>query len=265
MKQAQRQMVELEEFAAVCRERDAAREDAKTYQKQARDLDEICRGLRQEEQNLLKALVEHTDHARELGKERNGLQRELSIAKRANESLMEDIKQLKAQAVEAHGQFQKRVEELAAGLDASTALFKTAQDERDVARQEADYLRKRGQEAEERAVQLQEQIKVHEEVVERIREQNCRFVEEQREAKKRANATAASLVKAREDVSRLVMLCDDFKQELARITKEKNQVVEISNGFARERDEIQADYDARGRVIKKLRKRLHKLKKKLKH
>lgn len=42
-------------------------------------------------------------------------------------------------------------------------------------------------------------------------------------------------------------------------------IVEISNNFARERDELQAEYDARGKVIKKLRKRLHKLKKKLKH
>ena len=265
MKQAQRQTVELEEFAAVCRERDAAREDAKTYQKQARDLDEICRGLRQKEQDLLKALVEHTDHAHELGKERNGLQRELGIAKKVNDSLVEEIEQLKVQATEAHGQFQKRVEELAAGLDASTALLKTAQDERDVARQEADYLRKRGQEAEERAVQLQEQIKVQEEVIERLKAQNSRFVEEQREAKKRADATAASLIKAKDEVARLARLCSSFADRLKAVTKEKDDVVKISNGFARERDEIQAEYDARGKVIKKLRKRLHKLKKKLKH
>lgn len=197
--------------------------------------------------------------------ERDDLQNQLQAARRANDSLMEGIEQLKAQATEAHDQFQKRVKELGDGLDAATALLKTAQDERDVARREADYLRKRAQEAEERAVQLQEQIKVHEEVVERIREQNCRFVEEQREAKKRAASMAADMALAREEVARLVRLNDDFRERLQKVTTEKNQILEISNGFARERDEIRAEYDARGKVIKKLRKRLHKLKKKLKH
>ena len=81
----------------------------------------------------------------------------------------------------------------------------------------------------------------------------------------RCAALQDDLVKAKDEIARLVALCDNFKQELQKVTKEKNQIVEISNGFARERDEIQAEYDARGRVIKKLRKRLHKLKKKLKH
>lgn len=191
MNQSQKQMVELEEFAAVCRERDAAKEDAEIYQNQARKLDEICRGLRQKEQDLLAAIIKHTNHASELQKE---LEKAL---------------------------------------------------------QEATCQRKRAQEAEERAVQLQEQIGVHEEVVERIRAQNCRFVEEQREAKHRADVTAASLIKAKDEVARLVKLNDSFKEQLAKVTQELNA--------------LQADYDARGKVIKKLRKRLHKLKKKLKH
>lgn len=180
---------------------------------------------------------------------------------KANDRLVK----LNADLLNQNGLRSKKIEELAAGLDASAALLKTAQDERDVARQEADYLRKRCQEAEERAVQLQEQIKVHEEVVERIREQNCRFVEEQREAKKRAASMATDMALAREEVARLVRLNDDFRERLQKVTTEKNQILEISNGFARERDEIRAEYDARGKVIKKLRKRLHKLKKKLKH
>lgn len=209
--------------------------------------------------NTLQALLDATR------KERDDLQGQLKAAKRANDSLVEEIKQLKAQATEAHSQFQERVKELGDGLDAYTAILKTTVDERDVARQEADYLRKRCQEAEERAVQLQEQIKVHEEVVERIRAQNCSFVEEQREAKKRAASLAADTARAREEVSRLVSLADNFKARLEDVKKEKNAIVEISNNFARERDELQAEYDARGKVIKKLRKRLHKLKKKLKH
>ena len=194
--------------------------------------------------------------------ERDSYQGRLRTAARANDSLMEEVKQLKAQATEAHDQFEKRVKELADGLDASAALLKTAQDERDVARQEADALRKRCQRAEERAVQLQEQINVHEEVVERIREQNCRFVEEQREAKKRADTTAASLIKAKEDVSRLVGVLDGFKEQL-KATREEAAAKTLV--YSAKHAELQADYDARGRVIKKLRKRLHKLKKKLKH
>lgn len=94
---------------------------------------------------------------------------------------------------------------------------------------------------------------------------NAELEEEQREAKKRAASLAADMALAREEVARLVRLNDDFKERLQKVTTEKNQILEISNGFARERDEIRAGYDARGKVIKKLRKRLHKLKKKLKH
>ena len=258
MKREQKQMVELEEFEQVCRERNAYKEDSEIYRKQARNLDETCKKLRKENEDLLAGIIQHTKHAGELEKERNGLQRELSIAKRANDSFMVEIKQLKAQATEAHGQFQKRVKELGDGLDASAALLQTAQDERDVARQEADYLRKRCQEAEERAVGFQTHLTTQEEVIERLKAQNARFVEEQREAKQRAASLAADNARAREEVARLVRQADAFKAQndhlaarLAKVTQEKNQ--------------IQAEYDARGKVIKKLRKRLHKLKKKLKH
>jgi len=195
MRQAQNQMVELEEFAAVCRERDA-------------------------------------------------LQDQLDAAEANNAELIEQIAHLEAQAAEARGHFQKQAEKMLIEISG---------------------LRKRGQEAEERAVQFQEQIKVQEEVIERLKAQNSRFVEEQREAKQRAASLASDLARAREEVVRLVRLADDFRDRLARVTQEKNDVVKISNGFARERDEIRAEYDARGKVIKKLRKRLHKLKKKLKH
>lgn len=64
---------------------------------------------------------------------------------------------------------------------------------------------------------------------------------------------------------KLAQELDDKKVELARI-------VAISNQFARERDSYREQYELyqheymlRGEVIKKLRKRLHKLKKKLKH
>ena len=265
MKREKKQVVDLEAFEIIREERDALqKENDRLVQLNAdflnqnglrsKKIDELRKGG-----DTLQALLDVTR------KERDSAQLQLKTAKKANDSLMEEIEQLKARATEAHGQFQKRVKELGDGLDAATALLKTAQDERDVARQEADYLRKRAQEAEERAVQLQEQIKVHEEVVERIREQNCRFVEEQREAKKRAASLAADMALAREEVARLVRLNDDFRERLQKVTTEKNQILEISNGFARERDEIRADYDARGKVIKKLRKRLHKLKKKLKH
>ena len=115
------------------------------------------------------------------------------------------------------------------------------------------------------AEDLQKQIKDYEEVVERLKAQNSRFVEEQREAKQRADATAVSLIKTKDEVARLVTVNNSFADRLKAVTTEKDRVVEISNGFARERDEIRAEYDARGKVIKKLRKRLHKLKKKLKH
>lgn len=259
MKREKKQVVDFEAFEIIREERDALQKENEDLKSdvaiRTKKIEELRKGG-----NTLQALLDLTR------KERDSAQLQLKTAKKANDSLMEEIKQLKAQATEAHGQFQKRVKELGDGLDASTALLKTAQDERDVARQEADYLRKRAQEAEERAVQvLQEQIKVHEEVAERIREQNCRFVEEQREAKKRAASLAADMALAREEVARLVRLNDDFKERLQKVTTEKNQILEISNGFARERDEIRAEYDARGKVIKKLRKRLHKLKKKLKH
>lgn len=105
---------------------------------------------------------------------------------------------------------------------------------------------------------LRDRLEAQEEVIERLKAQNARFVEEQREAKQRADATAASLIRAKDEVARLVSLNNDFKDQLQKVTAEKL-------GFARERDEIRAEYDARGKVIKKLRKRLHKLKKKLKH
>lgn len=242
--------------------REATHEELKErYRERVREIQNLEAGLKAATENVGKLGAER----QRVTEERDDLQGQLHAARRANDFLMREIKQLKAQATEAHDQFEKGVKELGDGLDASIALRKTAQDERDVARQETDYLRKRAQEAEERAVQLQEQIKVHEEVVERIREQNCRFVEEQREAKKRVASLAADNAVAREEVARLVGLNDDFKERLQKVTTEKNQILEISNGFARERDEIQADYEARGKVIKKLRKRLHKLKKKLKH
>ena len=68
--------------------------------------------------------------------------------------------------------------------------------------------------------------------------------------KARADAQEAR-ERAHEEVTRLVRLCDGFRARLVAVTQK--------------RDEIQADYEARGKVIKKLRKRLHKLKKKLKH
>ena len=197
----------------------------------------------------------------DLEKERDTLQNELrrtedgrkcmSVARDA--ALAERDK-----AAEARDQFQKRVEEL--------------DGERVAALQRVEKLGKCAREAETELnlkrmelTSAKDQIAAQEEVIERLKAQNARFVEEQREAKQRADATAASLIKAREEVARLVELNDAFKERLAKVTKEKNDIVEISNGFARERDAIQAEYDARGKVIKKLRKRLHKLKKKLKH
>lgn len=204
--------------------------------------------------------------------ERDALREELKVAMKENEDLKNDVDIRNKKIEELRKRCQRAEEGAASAVRAQEALLdqqradcERALNERDVARREADYLRKRAQEAEERAVQLQEQIKVHEEVVDRIREQNSRFVEEQREAKKQYNLKAMELASTKGDITRLVALLDDFKDRLAAVTKEKNQIVEISNGFARERDAIQADYDARGRVIKKLRKRLHKLKKKLKH
>lgn len=204
--------------------------------------------------------------------ERDDLQNQLRAARRANDSLMEEIEQLKARATEAHGQFQKRVKELGDGLDAATALLKTAQDERDKARAIADAVLQEVESQKVLVADYKKRVEDQVEVIERLKEQNARFVEEQREAKQReaeAKQRAASLAadnaRAREEVARLVRLNDDFRERLQKVTTEKNQILEISNGFARERDEIRADYDARGKVIKKLRKRLHKLKKKLKH
>lgn len=77
---------------------------------------------------------------------------------------------------------------------------------------------------------------------------------------KRAQDAHERLTRAQEEIARLVGLCDRYQEQLAAVTVEKNRIVEISNGFARERDEIQAEYEARGKVIKKLRKRLKKLK-----
>lgn len=123
---------------------------------------------------------------------------------------------------------------------------------------ERNSLRDQLKAAEASNVDLMEHIKAQEEVIERLKAQNARFVEEQREAKKRADATGASLLRAKDEVARLVKLNDSFKQELQKAHDAK---------FAAEirAAALQAEYDARGKVIKKLRKRLHKLKKKLKH
>lgn len=163
----QKQTVDFEAFEAIRKERDELLAERDALNKRIEELknDVVAHSKKIEElrhnNNELRALLD------DVRKDRKSFYDQFKTAARANDSLMEEIKQLKAQGTEAHGQFQKRVEELKDGLDASAVLLKTAQDERDVARREADYLR--------------------------------------------------------------------------------------------------ADYDARGKVIKKLRKRLHKLKKKLKH
>lgn len=168
----------------------------------------------------------------------------------------------------------KRIEKQQALLDQQRCAYEKILAERDTARSEANYLRNRGQEAETLVHALKERLKDQEEMIERLKDQEetierlkkqiGSFDEKLRGTQRRADSTANSLATAKDEVARLVRLNDAFRAQLAEATKEKYQVVEISNGFARERDEIRAEYDARGRVIKKLRKRLHKAKKKLK-
>lgn len=225
--------------------------------------------------------------------ERDALQGQLQVAKRANDSLMEEVKQLKVQATEAHDQFQKRVGELttscvaaAQEVEAQRARVQTAERVNKELNHTIERLSKENDEKQRALVEYvdrlnhlerdfnikrmeltsaKDQITAQVEVIERLKTQNSNFCEEQREAKKRADATAASLVKAKDEVARLVELNNAFKDRLAAVTEEKNKLAEIAENATRERFALQADYDARGKVIKKLRKRLHKLKKKLKH
>lgn len=238
--------------------------------------------LRKKNENLLKDIVRHADSATALAKERDRLQDSLKAAACVNDSLHEEIRQLKARVKELEKELKAEQtwngvtkatneglmaaeKDLRAQITAQEALLDQQRADCERALSERDALRKRYQEAEDRVVGFQTQLTAQEEVIERLKAQNARFVEEQREAKQRADATAAALVKAREEVARMVSLNNALVDKAKAITTEKNQIVEISNGFARERDAIQAEYDARGKVIKKLRKRLHKLKKKLKH
>lgn len=81
---------------------------------------------------------------------------------------------------------------------------------------------------------------------------------------RRAARLASENDRLREEVQRLVRVNDDFKDQLARVTAEKNDIVKLTNSLARERDELRAEYEARGKVIKKLRKKLHKAKRRAK-
>lgn len=254
MKREKKQVVDLEAFEIIREERDT-----------------LQRALKLASADVSKLTTE----LQKVTEERDDLQGQLHAARRENTFLQKDREALKKSnvaldlraqnlaasctvAIQEVGAQKAKVRE----LEEYVSLLKTAQDERDVARREADYLRKRAQEVEVRAVQFQDQTTAQEEVIERLKAQNARFVEEQREAKKRADAAAASLIKTREEVAALKIANDHISGRLARVTSEKNALID---SLTRERDELQADYDARGKVIKKLRKRLHKLKKKLKH
>ena len=143
-------------------------------------------------------------------------------------------------------------------IKAQEALLDLQRADCERALSERDAVRKRYQEAEDRVVGFQTQLTAQEEVIERLKAQNVSFVEERREAQGKAARLTKELDRAKNDVSRLVELSNAFKDRLAAVIREKDAVT----------DQLrlsQADYDARGRVIKKLRKRLHRLKKKLKH
>lgn len=211
------------EYMQVCQERD-------DLQARLNKEVEAARGLRKKNEDLLAAIADHTNHAHELAEERDALRKDLGALRARNAEL----------------------------LDLQRADYERAILERDKARAVADAVLKEAESQKVLVADYKKRVEDQVEVIERLKAQNGHFVEEQREAKKRADATAASLVKAKDDVARLVGLLDGFKEQLVNLKKEKAAVT----------DQLrlsQADYDARGRVIKKLRKRLHKLKKKLKH
>lgn len=81
---------------------------------------------------------------------------------------------------------------------------------------------------------------------------------------RRATRLASENDRLQEEIHRLVQVSNDFKDQLARVTAEKNDIVKLTNSLAYDCDELRAEYEARGKVIKKLRKKLHKAKRRAK-
>lgn len=237
MKREQKQQVDFEAFEAVREERDSL--EAKL--KEALDVNEALKVdksrlehsskmLRETNESQTKSIGNLTKKLHVALQERASFEDKVKAAARANDSLMEEVKRLQAQASEAHGQFQKRVEELAASCAA--------------AMQEAEAQK--------------DKVKAAEEDLAALKESNV-FLN------RRIGELSHNLDAAYAHREKLARELREKKTELSR-------VVEISNQFARERDSYREQYELyqheymlRGEVIRKLRKRLHKLKKKLKH
>lgn len=223
MKREKKQMVDFEAFEIICEERDTLQRALKLASADVSKLTAELQKTTQDQQELLD--LQRADYEKAIN-ERDALRKELETAKKMNQDIAEH-RDLRG----------NKIEELAECLRAAEAKLNLKCME---------------------LTSAKDQIAAQVEVIERLKTQNSNFCEEQREAKQRADATAASLIRAKDEVARLVSLNNDFKDQLVAFKREAAAVTDQLRV-------CQADYDARGRVIKKLRKRLHKLKKKLKH